>query len=752
MSKKLLIIVNAPEFFLSHRLPIALAAQESGWVVHVATMPGEQVPLIKDKGLMHHTLPLSRSGMNPLVEFRAFWAIFRLMRRLKPDVAHLVTIKPVLYGGLAARLARVPGVVAAVSGLGYIFLAKGFIAKSRQYLVSMFYRVALGGKNTRVIFQNPNDRDILAKLADVRPAQVEMIYGSGVDLSEFVKLPEPDGVPVIVMAARLLHDKGVEKFVEAARLLRDKGVAAQFQLIGVPDPGNPASVSEAELECWREEGCVLLKGYCSNIADLFAAANVVVLPSSYREGMPKVLLEAAASGRAVVTTDIPGCRDAIVPGKTGVLVPVYDTYALAQAIQRLIEDVDLRREMGREGRLLAEREFSIDKVVAAHLKIYQDLVGAPGLVSPKLVFFVTEDWYFCSHRLPLALAAKEAGFEVSIITRVRSHREEIEGAGLKLIPLNLSRHSINPLSAIKLIGRLVSIYRSERPDIVHHVAMKPVLYGAIAANIAKVPRIVNALTGFGFLFTSGALKARVVRPLVMLFFRFLLYRPRSRLILQNPDDVHLMCDNHILKRDHISLIRGSGVNIEKFTVQPEADGQPLVILASRMLWDKGVGEFVKAAEVLLRQGINARFVLVGEGDPGNPSTIPDKILHQWHKEGAVEWWGRSDDMLSVFRQSHIVCLPSYREGLPKVLIEAAACGRPIVATDVPGCREIVKNNINGYLASLRDASSLAKALRKLIESPEMRSKMGRCGRRLVEKEFLQEKINSETLALYKELV
>lgn len=370
----------------------------------------------------------------------------------------------------------------------------------------------------------------------------------------------------------------------------------------------------------------------------------------------------------------------------------------------------------------------------------------------KLLFFVTEDWYFCSHRLPLALAAKEAGYDVSVVTHVCSHGEQIKDAGLHLIPVPLSRRGMNPLAELLLIKRLIAIYRTVQLDIVHHVALKPVLYGTIAAFLARVPSVVNALAGLGFLFSSQSLKIRFLRPAVKLVFSFLLNRRNSRMILQNPDDVQLLSGS-VLNPDRMTLIRGSGVDIQQFSVHSERSGQPVIILASRLLWDKGVGEFVDAAKQLRLQKINAKFVLVGEGDADNPSAISDQQLRQWHEEGDVEWWGRRNDMPEVIAQAHIVCLPSfYGEGVPKVLIEAAACGRPIVTTDAPGCREIVKNGVNGLLVPVRDATAVAEALKKLIESPGLRRKMGVRGRTLVEKEFSLEKVNRETLALYDELM
>ena len=372
MGRSLLFVVNDAAFFLSHRLRIALDAREAGYAVQIATMAGPSVAQIKELGFEHYTIPLSRSGSNPAYEAIAFLSILKLLWKLKPDVLHLVTIKPVLYGGMAARLAPVNGVVCAVSGLGFVFLRDGIKAAVTRGLVKGMYRLALGKKNLKVIFQNPDDRDVLLRMKAVSPEQVEMIRGSGVDLSLYPVVSEPEGVPVVCFAARLLNDKGIREFIDAARLLRQRGVEARFVVAGDIDLGNPASVTEREIEQWKAEGVVELLGYQKDIAQLFGSVHLIVLPS-YREGLPKVLVEAAAAGRAVITTDVPGCRDAIDADVTGLLVPVRNVQKLAEAMERLIDDTQLRRAMGRAGRELAEREFSIEKIVRQHLDIYAKL-------------------------------------------------------------------------------------------------------------------------------------------------------------------------------------------------------------------------------------------------------------------------------------------------------------------------------------------------------------------------------------------
>lgn len=370
---RLLYVVNNPAFFLSHRLPLAMAAKEAGFDVHVATMAGPSASQIVAHGLSHHVIPMTRSGKNPVQELHTLFALWRLFRRLRPGLVHAVTIKPVLYGGIAARLAGVPAYVAAVSGLGFVFTrsTQGFDFVRRSAVI--LYRLALGHPNSRVIFQNANDCEVLSRAGVIRPPQVVMVRGSGVDLDRFRATPEPKGAPVAIMVSRLLRDKGVCEFVAAARASAGCASGLRWVLVGSPDPGNPASISDAEFKLWEREGLVECMGEQTDIASLYAYAHIAVLPS-YREGLPKSLIEAAACARAVVTTDVPGCRDAIEPDATGLLVPARDSAALAAAVQRLADDPDLRRRFGAAGRELAEREFDIRKVVQAHLDVYQALI------------------------------------------------------------------------------------------------------------------------------------------------------------------------------------------------------------------------------------------------------------------------------------------------------------------------------------------------------------------------------------------
>lgn len=366
---RLLIVVNVDWFFLSHRLPIALAAHDAGYEVHVAAALTRPAADIESHGFTFHPLDIDRRSAGPLQALKLWWGLVRLMRALAPDVAHLVTIKPVLLGGLAARFAGVPRVVAAISGLGFVFTACGTTAVLRRFVVSALYRLALVRPGVRVVFQNGDDQALLQRHAGVRDAQVVRIRGSGVNLATWPVLPLPEGPPTVLMAARLLVDKGVVEFVEAAHQLRGYR-GARFVLVGDVDPGNPTSLTRARIQAWADEGLIEWWGHRTDMAAVLAAAHLVVLPS-YREGLPKGLIEAAACGRAVVTTDVPGCRDAVDPGRTGLLVKARDAHALAEGIRALLDDPTRLRSMGEAGRHWAEQMFDVREVVARHLALYR---------------------------------------------------------------------------------------------------------------------------------------------------------------------------------------------------------------------------------------------------------------------------------------------------------------------------------------------------------------------------------------------
>lgn len=367
-SRKLLFLLNVDWFFISHRLPIAIEAIAQRMEVHVACGITDRKDELEKYGLIVHPIDITRSGLNVFAEIRTLKQFASVIRKIRPDVTHSVTIKPVLYGNILGRLFRVPRRVSSISGLGYVFLAKGVKASLLRGLIGFLYRRALGGSEA-VIFQNTADRDSIKQLGALKSSQEIFIRGSGVNLSQYNCSSLPTEPAVVALISRLLIDKGVYEFVEAARILKKSHPSARLVLVGDVDSGNPKSVGSDELERWVNEGVVEYWGF-SDVPSTMPRVNIVALPS-YREGLPKSLIEAAACGRPVVTTDVPGCRDAIDPGITGMLVPARDAAALAEAIGLLVDSPELQLQMGQAGRELAERAFRIEDVVRTHITLYQ---------------------------------------------------------------------------------------------------------------------------------------------------------------------------------------------------------------------------------------------------------------------------------------------------------------------------------------------------------------------------------------------
>jgi glycosyltransferase involved in cell wall biosynthesis len=377
------------------------------------------------------------------------------------------------------------------------------------------------------------------------------------------------------------------------------------------------------------------------------------------------------------------------------------------------------------------------------------------MLARKKILFVDNDVRtFVSHRLALAKSGVTAGLDVHLAAPRSKEAPMLAQHGVSYHQIPLSRSGMAPWREVMTIFALLRLYRSLRPDIVHHLRIKPVLYGGIAARLSGIPVVVvSALTGLGHLFRTQTTVGRVARQLVLLGLRVAFGGNRQRVIFQNPDDRKYCVSKGICSVQNTVVIRGSGVDMSAFTHQHEPPTSvPMVMLASRLLWEKGIGEFVEAAKALKGEGIMARFALVGDPDPGNPSSVSVAQLRAWSAQGVVEWWGWRSDMQAVIRQSHIVCLPSYGEGVPRVLIEAAASGRPIVTTDTPGCREIVRDGVNGFLVPERDVPALANALRFLLIDDKLRATFGQNGREIAVREFSIERVTRETFEVYRHLI
>lgn len=381
-----------------------------------------------------------------------------------------------------------------------------------------------------------------------------------------------------------------------------------------------------------------------------------------------------------------------------------------------------------------------------------DLRNNKSNMNKCILFVANTSWYLCNFRLSLIRRMKEYGWQVIAVAPSDKYSTCIERNGISYIPLKLSRKGTNPFDDLFLFFRLYKVYRTHSPSIVHHFTIKPIIYGSIAAKFAKVPAVVNSITGLGYIFCSKELRARILRSFVKCAYSLVLKGSNKRIIFQNQDDMDIFISAGIIKPQGAVMIRGSGVDINRFIPSEEPEGTPVILLCARMLWDKGVGDLVEAAKLLRHWNVPALVVLAGQPDPGNPMSIPERQLYAWEREGIIKWLGYVDDIENVFIRANIVALPTtYGEGVPRSLIEAAASGRPIVATNIPGCREIVHHGKNGFLVEVQDIKGLAIALKTLIEKPDLRTRMGKYGRELVISNFSSEQIVKETIKVYKEL-
>jgi glycosyltransferase involved in cell wall biosynthesis len=370
----------------------------------------------------------------------------------------------------------------------------------------------------------------------------------------------------------------------------------------------------------------------------------------------------------------------------------------------------------------------------------------------KIILAANTDWYLYNFRRSLAFFLRDQGHEVILVSPKGDYIADLQAASFRWVAWEVGRQTAAPWSELPAFNSLRKIYRREKPDIVHHHTIKPVLYGSLAAWLAGIPSVVNSITGRGYIFLSEELKARLLRPLARLLYQAAFSFSNQAVIFENEEDRRYFIDEKIISGQKTWLVPGVGVDTQRFSPTPEPEGIPIVLLSSRLLWDKGVGVLIEAARQM-QKTTPARVVLVGAPDPGNPASIPEGQIRAWVTEGIIEWWGWQHDMNSIYQQSAVVTLPTmYGEGVPTVLLEAASCGRPLVATNMPGCTAIVHDQVNGLLVPPGDPPALAQALEKLLADPGLRGRMGAASRQLVLEKFTVEQVNQSTLDIYQGLL
>jgi glycosyltransferase involved in cell wall biosynthesis len=374
----------------------------------------------------------------------------------------------------------------------------------------------------------------------------------------------------------------------------------------------------------------------------------------------------------------------------------------------------------------------------------------------KILFFANTEWYLYNFRLPLAERVLAQGHEVVAVTPPGPYGAKLEAAGIRWIPLKMGRRSVNPLSELPVLFRLANIVREEAPDLIHNFTIKSVVYGAAAAKWAKTPAIVSGFDGLGYVFASRDLRARMLAPAVGGLIRLACSGRNNRSILQNKGDQDLLIDRRLIDGANIRLLPGGvGVDTETFQLRRKAavGGKPTIVFASRLLREKGIVEFVTAAKQLSDAGLDAHFIVAGTPDPGNPGSVTEAELAEWRGWGILDFIGHYDDMPELLQRADIVVLvTAYGEGAPRILMEAAASGVPVIASDHPACRQVVTHGETGLLVPSRDAEALATAMQRLLEDPELRAGMGQKARQKMETEFDERIVINRTLDVYREIL
>lgn len=377
--------------------------------------------------------------------------------------------------------------------------------------------------------------------------------------------------------------------------------------------------------------------------------------------------------------------------------------------------------------------------------------------NKKILINLTEDWFFKSHFLSRAIDAKKSGYDVFVTCNESNDRKFIEQRGIKFISSSLNRRSLNPIYELFVLIKYFFIFRKINPDIVHNVGPKPIIYGSIAARINNIKSVINAPIGMGFVFSSESIKAKFLKLILLFLLKLTLNThhgndKKNRVIFENLDDMNFFLKRKIVKYNDSILIRGAGVEIDKELIKNKKKNDiPTVALVARMLEDKGIYEFVEAAKILKNKKIKVRFLLIGDVDKKNPTSLKQSTLKSWNDQQIIEWLGWVKDVKKILLGIDVLCLPSYREGLPKSLLEGASLALPLITTNTVGCREVVKDGVNGYLVPIKDSLGLSLAIEKLIKDKDLRLKMGEKSLKIAISQFSSEIINSQTIKIYNEL-
>jgi glycosyltransferase involved in cell wall biosynthesis len=752
--------------------------------VQVWVLAPDFTPATRDQVAMLGGQPadyfLNRTGANPFHDIRSFMSLRSCLRHCQPQAVLAYGIKPVVYGMLAAQSLNISRRIALITGLGYAFTQPSGAKGALVHLAARtLYRLALQASHT-VLFQNPDDLRAFAERGIVSPNKVLVVGGAGVDLEEFAAHPPTLEPITFTLAARLLREKGIVEFAQAAQRINQRYPNTRFLLLGGMDT-NPGALREHEVRQWADAGILEWHGHVPDVRPYFVQTSVYVLPSYYREGVPRSTQEAMAMARPVITTDAPGCRETVVDGVNGFLVPPRDVDALVRAMERFIQQPELILTMGQASRKLAEERFDVHKTnqrILAVLGITGDNAEASGETSngalhsssrdcsvshkivsgcsvqglrsgqalPRIVIIAPYAPSIVSFRGVLIRALVERGAAVWVLAPdyTSEIREAVKGLGAQAIDYPMHRTGTNPIADWQTFWALRRLLRQIQPHILLPYNIKPIIYGLLAGG--WVNRRVALIEGLGYAFTQtqASPRQRILLYLVRQMYRIALNRAHAVLFL-NPDDLREFCNLSLVRPDQAILLGGIGVDLSEFCSAPSVLEPITFTLAARLLREKGIVEFAEAAQRIKHRYPNTRFLLLGGLDT-NPCALRESEVRSWADAGFLEWHGHVPDVRPYFVQTSVYVLPSYyREGVPRSTQEAMAMARPVITTDAPGCRETVVDGVNGFLVPPRDVDALVRAMERFILQPDLIIQMGQASRKLAEERFDVHKINQRIL-------
>ncbi len=734
---RFLLIAGLAESLLNFRYCLIQALQREGFELHVAApdLPANSTLRreLEDLGVQVHEIPLQRTGTSLRTDASTLWHLFRLMQRIRPTHVLPYTIKPVIYGSLAAAFAKVPHRFALITGLGYTFQQEDQRNRLR-HAAQVLYGFALRQVH-KVFFQNSDDQTLFRQMGILKSTTPSVVVnGSGVELAnQFQEKALPPGSPRFLLIARLLKDKGIREYAEAARRLRATYPQVRCALVGWIDEG-PNSVHPSELDQWVLEGTLEYLGFMRDVRPALEACSVYVLPS-YREGTPRTVLEAMAMGRPIITTDVPGCRETVIHGDNGFLVPVKSVEGLVQAMRRFVEQPDLMTQMGRRSRQIAVEKFDVHQVNAMMLREMQ----ASSRARMTLVTSVPDTMAFILGGQPRHLSAI---FDVTLVTSPGNLVSRIElQEGLNVSSVSMER-GINLIKDMASIWHMVHTLRLQRPDLVHSYTPKAGLVTMFAAWLCGVPIRVHTFTGLIFPTSTGLLRH------ILIWVDRLTCACATHVVPEGQGVKHDLERYRITSKPLCVIGHGNIAGVDTAHFDPEAPGvqdaaialntrlriQPsdmVFCFVGRINREKGIAELYQAFSALPTQ---THLLLVGDIDASAP--ISQELKAALDSAPRVHALGFVDDIRTALCLADVLVLPSYREGFPNVVLQAGAMALPVIATDINGCNEVIEPGFNGWLVPARNADALQVAMQAAMDAPErVRSAMGLHARERIKERF-----------------